>query len=145
MDLTFETGFAAVNNEPQVKINIRLCSLIGLATTGVLQDGCLLECSVQSGITRTMMEAVSTSKTSLNFYQTTRRSIPEDSHLHTRRCKNLKSHQQVCFCNTRKPRPCGTRRSKGRIWSTQCAVLLLLLAMNSVLSCSRPVFHLAKA
>jgi hypothetical protein len=27
------------------------------------------------------------------FYQTTRRSIPEDSYLHTRRRENLKSHQ----------------------------------------------------
>jgi hypothetical protein len=38
-----------------------------------------------------MMEAVSTSETSVNFYQTTRRNIPEDSHLHNRRRKNLKS------------------------------------------------------
>jgi hypothetical protein len=29
-----------------------------------------------------MMEAVSTSETSVNFYQTTRRNIPEDSHIH---------------------------------------------------------------
>jgi hypothetical protein len=29
------------------------------------------------------MEAVSTSETSVNFYQTTRRNIPEDSHLQT--------------------------------------------------------------
>jgi hypothetical protein len=29
-----------------------------------------------------MMEAANTSETSVNFYQTTRRSIPEDSHLH---------------------------------------------------------------
>jgi hypothetical protein len=28
-----------------------------------------------------MMEAATTSETSVNFYQTTRRSIPEDSHL----------------------------------------------------------------
>jgi hypothetical protein len=39
-----------------------------------------------------MMEAVSTSETSVNCYQTTRRNIPEDSHLHTRRRENLKSH-----------------------------------------------------
>jgi hypothetical protein len=38
-----------------------------------------------------MMEAVSTSETSVNFYQTTQRNIPEDSHLHTRHRKNLKS------------------------------------------------------
>jgi hypothetical protein len=39
-----------------------------------------------------MMEAVSTSETSANVYQTTRRNNPEDSHLHTRRRENLKSH-----------------------------------------------------
>jgi hypothetical protein len=36
------------------------------------------------------MEAASTSKTLVNFYQTTRCNIPEDSHLHTRRRENLK-------------------------------------------------------
>jgi hypothetical protein len=47
-----------------------------------------------------MMEAASTSETSVNFYQTTRYNIPEDSRLHTRRCKNLKSHQvQVMLYN----------------------------------------------
>jgi hypothetical protein len=39
-----------------------------------------------------MMDAASTSETSANFYQTTRRYNPEDSHLHTRRRENLKSH-----------------------------------------------------
>jgi hypothetical protein len=39
-----------------------------------------------------MMEAVSTSKTSVNFYETTWRKMPEESHLHTRRRENLKSH-----------------------------------------------------
>jgi hypothetical protein len=34
----------------------------------------------------------SASETSVNFYQTTRRKNPEDSHLHTRRHENLKSH-----------------------------------------------------
>jgi hypothetical protein len=38
------------------------------------------------------MEAASTCETSVNFYQTTRRSIPGDSHLHTPRRENLKSH-----------------------------------------------------
>jgi hypothetical protein len=32
-------------------------------------------------ITAVMMEAVSTSETSVNFYETTRHNIPEDSHL----------------------------------------------------------------
>jgi hypothetical protein len=39
-----------------------------------------------------MTEATSTSETSVNFYQTTRRNNPEDSHLHTRRLENMKSH-----------------------------------------------------
>jgi hypothetical protein len=40
-----------------------------------------------------MMEAASTSETSVNFYQTTRRNNPEDSHLHTRRHENLQSYK----------------------------------------------------
>jgi hypothetical protein len=39
-----------------------------------------------------MVEAASTSETSVNFYQTTRRTTPEGSHLHTHRRENLKSH-----------------------------------------------------
>lgn len=39
-----------------------------------------------------MMEAVSTYETSIDFYKTKRRNIPEDSHLRTRRRKDLKSH-----------------------------------------------------
>jgi hypothetical protein len=39
-----------------------------------------------------MMEAVRTSEMSVNIYLTTRKYIPEDSKLHTRRCENLKSH-----------------------------------------------------
>jgi hypothetical protein len=35
--------------------------------------------------------AVSSSERSVNIYQTTRRNIPEDSHLHTRRRENLNS------------------------------------------------------
>jgi hypothetical protein len=41
-----------------------------------------------------MMEAASTSETSVNFYQTTRRYYPEDNHLHIRRRENLKSYWQ---------------------------------------------------
>jgi hypothetical protein len=37
-----------------------------------------------------MMEAVSTSEKLVNVYQTTRHNNPEDSHLHSRRCENLK-------------------------------------------------------
>jgi hypothetical protein len=36
--------------------------------------------------------ASTTPEMSVNFYQTTRRNIPEDNHFHTRRHENLKSH-----------------------------------------------------
>jgi hypothetical protein len=51
----------------------------------VTEDGCLL------ALIALMIEAVRTSETTVNIYQTTLRNIPEDSHLHTRRCENLKS------------------------------------------------------
>jgi hypothetical protein len=35
--------------------------------------------------------AATTSETSINLYQTKRRNIPEDNHLHNRRRENLKS------------------------------------------------------
>jgi hypothetical protein len=43
-------------------------------------------------LTALMMEEVSTSEASINFYQTTRRNIPEDSHLHIRRREDLTSY-----------------------------------------------------
>jgi hypothetical protein len=39
-----------------------------------------------------MMEAARASETLVNFYQTTRRYNPEDSHLRTNRRENLKSY-----------------------------------------------------
>jgi hypothetical protein len=41
------------------------------------------------------MLAASTSETSVNFYQTTGRNIPEESHLHTDLCYNLRSQQST--------------------------------------------------
>jgi hypothetical protein len=49
-------------------------------------------CQVHLKLIALMMGTASTSETSVNFYQTTRRNGPEDSHLHTRRPENLKSH-----------------------------------------------------
>jgi hypothetical protein len=46
-----------------------------------------------------MIEAVRTSETSVHFNVTTRRYIPEDSKLHTRRRENLKSHY-ISFLQT---------------------------------------------
>jgi hypothetical protein len=42
-----------------------------------------------------MMEAARTSETLVNFYQTTRRYIPEDSHL-----QGLKRSPRFCSCKT---------------------------------------------
>jgi hypothetical protein len=47
-----------------------------------------------------MTEVVSTSETSVNFYQTTRSYNPDDSHLHSRRRENLKSYLQFVVRNT---------------------------------------------
>jgi hypothetical protein len=44
-----------------------------------------------------MMQAARTSETFVNFYQTTRRYNPEDSHLRSHRRENLKSYQGY-FC-----------------------------------------------
>jgi hypothetical protein len=46
-----------------------------------------------------LMEAVSIYETSANFYQTTLRSIPEDSHLLVRCRENLKSHKSQSVRN----------------------------------------------
>jgi hypothetical protein len=40
-----------------------------------------------------MTEVVRTSETSVNFNVTTRRYVPEDSKLHTRRRENMKCHK----------------------------------------------------
>jgi hypothetical protein len=48
--------------------------------------------SIIRAIISLMMEAESTSETSVNIYLTRRQYIPEDSELHTRRRENLKSH-----------------------------------------------------
>jgi hypothetical protein len=54
--------------------------------TDMKENGCLLGCSAL------MMEAARTSETLVNFYQTSRRYNPEDSHLCTHRRENLKSY-----------------------------------------------------
>jgi hypothetical protein len=48
-----------------------------------------------------MMEAASTSEMLVNFYQTTWYFNPEDSHLHTCRHENLKSHNIKLLFNDR--------------------------------------------
>jgi hypothetical protein len=57
-------------------------------------SGVLAASIIKATIVALMTEVKSTSETSVNFYQTTWRNIPEDSHLHTRRRENLKSHNE---------------------------------------------------
>jgi hypothetical protein len=51
--------------------------------------------TLSAAIIALVMEAANTSETSVNFYQAKRRYNPEDSHLQTRRPKNLKSYYSV--------------------------------------------------
>jgi hypothetical protein len=48
---------------------------------------CLKKLTDVSEVISQMTKALSTSETSVNFYKTTRRNIPEDSYLHFRRAK----------------------------------------------------------
>jgi hypothetical protein len=69
-----------------------------LWSTDNTEDGCVLcSCAVlfcrslpmlQLVFVTLTMEAASIAETSVNFYQTTRRNIPEDGHLHTRLREN---------------------------------------------------------
>jgi hypothetical protein len=49
-------------------------------------------CNLVEVLIALIMEAASTSETSVNFYQTIWRNNPGDIHLHTRRRDNLKSY-----------------------------------------------------
>jgi hypothetical protein len=46
------------------------------------------------------MEAAGTSDTSVNFYQTTCRSNPEESQHHTRRREDIRPDREMCFSHT---------------------------------------------
>jgi hypothetical protein len=63
------------------------------------------------------METVSTSETSVDFYQTTRRNIREDGHIHTRRRENLKFYlkELVCFAISVSPSASNRAQTTGLI------------------------------
>jgi hypothetical protein len=48
-----------------------------------------------------MMEAASTSETSVSIYETTLLNVPKDNHLHTHHWKNLKSHLVLSYYMSR--------------------------------------------
>jgi hypothetical protein len=72
------------------KLRLAFCEISG-SHGGEYEHDCLLGCSavwyrrnfpvLTASITALTMEAVSTYETSVNFYENTRRNIPEDSHL----------------------------------------------------------------
>jgi hypothetical protein len=61
---------------------VALCSLVEFYTAASDVSEVLAASNIRVSIIALMMEAASSSKTSVNFYQTTRRNNPEDSHLH---------------------------------------------------------------
>jgi hypothetical protein len=65
------------------------CSLVEVYQR--FRGPCCLHHQGDERIIALMMEAAKTSETLVKFYQTTRRYNPEDSHLRTHRCENLKS------------------------------------------------------
>jgi hypothetical protein len=60
--------------------------------------------SVVAPMIALMMEAASTSETSVNFYHATQPNNTEDSHLHSRRRENLKSQKSICTLHMNTPR-----------------------------------------
>jgi hypothetical protein len=70
------------------------------------------------------MEAARTSETSVNFYQTTRRYNPDDSHLRTHRRDNLKSYSFILFAG-RVEGDCHTQLEHQMVYSA-CKISLSL-------------------
>jgi hypothetical protein len=77
-----------------------------------------------------MTEAASISETSVNFYQITRRSKPEDSQLHTCRCENLKYYIKHTFCCLSSPT---SSLSSFLSWTLSSFLLFLLPPVPFVL------------
>jgi hypothetical protein len=73
---------------------IALCSLVDVYWC--FRGACYLQQGSSPGWWA-LMEAGSTSEMSINFYQTTRRNNPEDSHFYTCHRDNLKSHLDYYF------------------------------------------------
>jgi hypothetical protein len=62
-----------------------------------------------------MMEAARTSETLANFYQTTRRYNPEDSHLHVELMPELRNTYKILIGKGEEKRSLGILRLDGRI------------------------------
>jgi hypothetical protein len=103
-ELTNDDEITSISNL-QIGAHTHFLQIRALPNLIYLEDDCLLRsCTVKSRRNwptfqrcllpqgSLMMEAVNTSEASVSIYQTTRRNFPEDSHFHTRRSENLKSH-----------------------------------------------------
>jgi hypothetical protein len=75
------------------------------------------------------MEAVSTSETSVYFYEATRRDIPQVCHLHTRCRENLKSHSVNLHGET--TLRCVQRFEALRIKKTKRLITLMMKAVST--------------
>jgi hypothetical protein len=78
---------------PRCQASGKLRRVVSLKLTNVSE---VLTASIVTALTTLMMEMVVTSETSVSFSKTTRRSIPEGCHIHTRGRKDLTSHTVTC-------------------------------------------------
>jgi hypothetical protein len=100
-------------------------------------------------ISALMMEAVSTSETSVNFYETTRRNIPEDGHLHSPGLNNTVYHLNrnpttITYCGTKIKSEAGPARVNSRetrVKVTLVARPLLTPVAQKLYRCEHGVIH----
>jgi hypothetical protein len=74
--------------------NVALCSHVDVDDVLEVRTASIIRTMNEDAFIALMTVAVLTSETSVNFNLTTRRYVPEDSKLHTRRRENLKSQME---------------------------------------------------
>jgi hypothetical protein len=84
--LNSELGGWAVTKEPLAVKNSMLRNVGFEVLTAMITKMAVFWVVAPCSLITLMMEAASTSETSVNFYQTTRFYYPEDSHLHVTKC-----------------------------------------------------------
>jgi hypothetical protein len=93
------------NAQVQLRYNDKVSPHSFLA---LVSAGLLFAASIIRAMSKMMMEAARSSETLVNFYQTTRRYNPEDSHLRINHRENLKSYSVVCLFTLNQLRPAQT-------------------------------------
>jgi hypothetical protein len=104
--LTTHSNQCSLSEHGETRLS--LLSEISASHGGEYENGCLLD----SGFIALMMEAASTSETSANFYHTTQRNNPEDSHLQGCPCAKARSLEAKRGHGDKEPRSLklGSRR-----------------------------------